>query len=221
MTREQFMGRLIELLSDIPEAERNDAILFYESCFEEAGPGEEQNLIAKMGSPEKVAARIKNGLNESNEAYSEYSETGYEDTREPKHTELPEVLNPPKNNSRIILAIIALIFLSPFLKGLFSGAAGVLITILLLPFLAVFALGVAAIGLILGGLASVASGIPLCFASAPVGILTIGVGCILGAGGLASLAALTYIASRWLPRVIAFFTNLFYRIFHRKEANRR
>lgn len=218
MTREQFMGRLLELLSDVPEQEQRDAVLFFESYFEEAGPGEEAQVIEKLGSPEKVAAQIRANLEESNDEYAEYSETGYEDSREGKHDQVPVVRGDRRTNSRIILAIIALIFLSPLLKGLFSGVIGVVVTIVLLPFLIVFALGIAAIGLLISAVACVTAGIPLCFGSAPVGILTIGVGCILGAVGMGSLAALFYIASKWLPKIVAFVTGLIGKIFHRGEA---
>lgn len=217
MTREKFMGRLIELLYDIPEQEKQDAILFFESYFEEAGPGEEENVIRKLGSPEKVAAQIKANLEESNEEYAEYSETGYEDTRENRHDQVPEILGQNRMNSKIILAIIALVFLSPLLKGIFSGAIGVIVTILLLPFLIVFALGVASIGLLIAAFVCMVVGIPLCFTQTPVGILTIGVGFILGAAGLASLAALAYMAAKWLPKIVSFVTNLIRKVFHRKE----
>lgn len=218
MTREQFMGRLLELLSDIPEQERQDAILFFESYFEEVGPGDEEKVIQKLGSPEKVAKQIKANLEESNEEYAEYSETGYEDAREPRNSQLPEVQNAGKTNSKMILAIIGLIFLAPLLKGIFSGALGVVVTILLLPFLIVFGLGVAAIGLLIGGVACTVAGIPLCFSSLPVGILTIGVGFVLGAIGFASLALLVSLAIRWLPRILAFVMGTIGKAFGRKGA---
>ncbi|MBQ0000465.1 MAG: DUF1700 domain-containing protein [Clostridiales bacterium] len=216
MTREQFMGKLIDLLSEIPEQERQDAILFFESYFEEAGPGEEQAVIAKLGTPEKVAAQIRANLEESNEEYAEYSETGYEDVREPKLEQLPEVRY-SKNNSKVILAIIALIFLAPLIKGIFSGVIGVIVTIVLLPFLVVFALGAASIGLLVGGIACIVAGIPLCFASLPLGILTIGVGCLIGALGLASLVLMVSLAGKWLPKIFAFITNRVSSFAHRKE----
>lgn len=219
MTREKFMGRLIELLSDVPEQERRDALLFFESYFEEAGPGEEEKVIEKLGSPEQVAEKIKANLEESNETYAEYSENGYQDTRESREVQLPRIRGQKITNSSIILAIIALIFISPLLKGLFGGAFGVIVTIILLPFLVVFALGVAAIGLLIGGIACVAAGIPLCFGTIGIGILTIGVGFILTSAGFASFAALIWMVLKFLPKILNYTTNLIGKIFHRKGAS--
>lgn len=218
MTREQFMGKLIELLSDIPEAERNDSILFFESYFEEAGPLEEENVIKKLGSPEKVAAQIRANLDESNEEYAEYTEKGYEDSRQSEHDQLPDLRKQKRTNSTIILSIIALVFLAPLLKGLFGGAAGILVTILLLPFLIAFGLGVASIGMLIGGVACVAVAIPLCFTAAPIGFLTIGAGFVITAVGIISLVLLIHVAWRLLPVIVNGITNLIGRIFHRKDG---
>ena len=42
MSREEFMDRLVYLLSDITEEEREDAILYYEDYFDEAGAEQEE-----------------------------------------------------------------------------------------------------------------------------------------------------------------------------------
>ena len=78
MDRAQFMKQLERLLSDISEAEKQEALAYYNSYFDEAGPENEASVIRELGSPGKVAAIIKADLDESNEEYAQYTENGYE-----------------------------------------------------------------------------------------------------------------------------------------------
>ena len=77
MSRKAFMARLDELLADITEAEKDEALSYYEEYFEDAGPENEEEVIQSLGSPEKVAATIKAGLSENAQEEGEFSETGY------------------------------------------------------------------------------------------------------------------------------------------------
>lgn len=90
MERAQFMEQLEKLLSDISEAERQEALDYYESYFDDAGPEKEAAVIRELGSPGKVAAIIKADLNESNDSYAEYTEHGYQDTRTREMDQVPD-----------------------------------------------------------------------------------------------------------------------------------
>ena len=59
MDRAQFMQELEKLLADISETERQDALDFYNSYFDDAGAENEASVLRELGSPEKVAAIIK------------------------------------------------------------------------------------------------------------------------------------------------------------------
>ena len=59
MNRIEFISRLETLLQDMPTQEREDAIAYYNDYFDDAGSENEQDVIASLGSPEKVAATIK------------------------------------------------------------------------------------------------------------------------------------------------------------------
>ena len=91
MDRAQFMEQLEKLLSDISEAERQEALAYYNSYFDEAGPENEASVIRELGSPGKVAAIIKADLDESNDSYAQYTENGYEDLRDSGNSYVPEV----------------------------------------------------------------------------------------------------------------------------------
>lgn len=297
MDRAQFMEQLKKLLSDISEAERLEALDYYENYFDDAGPENEAAVIRELGSPGKVAAIIKADLKESNDGYAEYTERGYEDSRNREHTQVPDKYtamtggkasqtgqngaaedkaetyeygtegtgdsqNGPEgfNNSRrygrsrgtqrrytgdtqgsgetydrtasragrgyhaekkrnsagIILVLILLVFLSPFIKGAVGGLVGVVVTIALLPFLLVFGLGAAALGLIIGAGACIGAGIGLCFSFAGAGILTIGIGCLLMALGILFCLAIGGIAGRLLPWFLRKITDFCYNLLHRR-----
>ena len=81
MNRAQFMEQLEKLLSDISEEERQEALDYYESYFDDAGEDQEANVIRELGSPGKVAAIIKADLRESSQNYREYTENGFQDDR--------------------------------------------------------------------------------------------------------------------------------------------
>ena len=80
MNKESFLKELSFLLSDLEEDEKKEALQYYQDYFDEAGPEREQEILAHIGSPEKVASEIKNGLFGDPDR-GEYTERGYYDER--------------------------------------------------------------------------------------------------------------------------------------------
>lgn len=348
MDRAQFMEQLARLLSDISESERQEALEYYESYFDDAGAGQESEVIRELGSPGKVAAIIKADLKESNDRYAEYSELGYEDTRTRESGQMPdkytqvartgenrdgshdenwnesrnesrdesrnerqnerrfgrdrarfeqalgragkqmdqalnragkqmdqafnkageqfgetfskageqfdEAINKAgeqfdqakrkagesfekagskaqeysdktrsraergyhyekkRNNAGIILLLIFLVFAAPLIHGAVGGIFGVIITILLLPFLLIFGLGAAALGLIAGAVGTIIPGIISCFGNPAAGILAIGIGCLLMALGILLGVAAVWLALKIIPALVRKFTDFCQRI---------
>ena len=90
MNRKEFLEQLERLLYDIPPQEREAALDYYSSYFDEAGEEKESSVIQELGSPGKVAAIIKADLKENeNNHYGEYTEYGYSDERF-DYREMPE-----------------------------------------------------------------------------------------------------------------------------------
>lgn len=86
MNRKEFLAQLARLLWDIPEADRKDALEYYENYFEDAGVENESSVIQELGSPGKVAAIIKTDLEGGQDGsgekeYGTYTENGYTDAR--------------------------------------------------------------------------------------------------------------------------------------------
>ena len=76
MSVDRFLDELNFLLSDLPEEEREEALDFYRCYFEDAGEENEDAVIAELGSPERLAYTIREGLKDKEDA-GEYTETGY------------------------------------------------------------------------------------------------------------------------------------------------
>lgn len=76
MNRAEFMSRLTALLQDVPPAEREEAITYYNEYFDDAGEGNEAGVIAALGSPEELARSIKAGLSDGGNG-GEFTESGF------------------------------------------------------------------------------------------------------------------------------------------------
>lgn len=76
MDRAEFMRRLSDLLQDVPPAEREEAIQYYNDYIDDAGEGNEAGIIASLGTPEELAKTIKAGLIDGGNA-GEFTESGF------------------------------------------------------------------------------------------------------------------------------------------------
>lgn len=76
MNRAEYMSRLTALLQDVPPAEREEAIQYYNDYFDDAGEGNEAGVIASLGSPEELAKSIKAGLADGGSG-GEFTESGF------------------------------------------------------------------------------------------------------------------------------------------------
>ena len=78
MNRQEFLNELENLLQNIPVADRLEAIRYYEDYFDDAGIENEDQVVKKLGSPERVAAIIQEDLrSDSMGDKGEFTENGY------------------------------------------------------------------------------------------------------------------------------------------------
>lgn len=78
MNRQEFLNELENLLQNISVSDRLEAIRYYEDYFEDAGIENEDQVIKKLGSPERVAAIIQEDLrSDSLGDIGEFTENGY------------------------------------------------------------------------------------------------------------------------------------------------
>jgi uncharacterized membrane protein len=83
MSRNEFMKKLENLLSDIPLDEKEEALQYYNNYFDDAGEEHEDEIIKELGSPERVASIIKaelDGSSSNQETRGYFDEKGYQDT---------------------------------------------------------------------------------------------------------------------------------------------
>ena len=62
MTKVEYLAKLDKYLRKLPKEDYQEAMDYFSEYFEEAGPENEQQVINDLGSPERVAAIIKAGL---------------------------------------------------------------------------------------------------------------------------------------------------------------
>lgn len=76
MNRVEFMESLTTLLQDVSEAEREEAIQYYNDYFDDAGDENEEEVIAALGTPDELAKSIRAGLSDNGQN-GEFTENGY------------------------------------------------------------------------------------------------------------------------------------------------
>jgi uncharacterized membrane protein len=167
MNRKDYLTELYQRLTALPltREDMTDALQFYEEYFDEAGPEQEQAVIAELGSPAYVAAQIALKLSSS-------------------PTPLCEKKKVFRKNTSVAWMIILGIFAAPVALPLALSAGAVLLSLLLAAFSVVLAFSVAGVACIATGLgtalyASVmvfSLGFPTAIYFVGVGLLTLGIG---------------------------------------------
>ena len=77
MSRKEFMQRLEALLSDLSENEREEALQYYNGYLDDAGSENEEVVLQELGTPEALAASIRQGLKEDGIGNGYFSENGF------------------------------------------------------------------------------------------------------------------------------------------------
>ena len=100
MSRDDFMRQLEMLLADVPQEEKQEALSYYQSYFEDAGTENEARILRELESPQKVAATIKADLGmEPGESVGEYTEHGFMDSRFQDRQEIKVAVGPSKEQA--------------------------------------------------------------------------------------------------------------------------
>lgn len=241
MTREEFMTELASMLQDISVEERVEAMQYYNDYFDDAGEKKEEKIAAELGSPAKVAAEVKAGLERGSSETSEYRETGYTDTRFEEQVSLAkreetaeksegssyhyaENAEVPKNSAKkdkiLKIAAIVLVALaaSPILISLAVGAFclvfGIVITVLAI----LFALVVVAVTMVIVGIVLSICGIITVVSQLPTGLALLGVGLIVAAIGAALTVAFGKLCFVVLPMIGKGLKGLWQKLINRKAV---
>lgn len=200
MNREEFLRQLELLLSGISEEERQDAMEFYRSYFEEA-EGSDEDVIAELESPQKAAESIlKNlGIEGNGSYYNSYANRDEEYYRNLNNT-VNNINGVKKDSSSNVWMILFLVFTSPVWLTLVLVAACVLLTVVL----AIFAIAVTVVAvmaaLIVAGFVLVGTGFSFMFGGGvPVGFGLLGTGLLLLALGVLAVVLVAWTFGWFLP----------------------
>lgn len=219
MSRAEFMTELRMLLADVTETEREEAINYYEDYFDDAGVENEASVLESLGTPEKVAATIKAGLNDETGENAEYSESGYSSFAYEKN----EVANMPakkwslKNGLWIIILILC-IFALPIMGPVCIAILGAMFGVLCAAAVLLFAVCVSGIAIIVAGVFLLIAGFMELLAAPFTAILLFGIGLILLGIGVAVAALGIWILKKAIPPLVRGFVNLCRRPFERKRG---
>lgn len=226
MNRAEFMERLRALLSDLEESEQVEALSYYEEYFDDAGAENEQELIKSLGSPEKVAKSIKEGLNDSDGKEGEFSEKGFQGYEEDGRN---EVGMHQKNKQRlsdrikglgvggILLFLILALFALPILAPICIGVIAMIFGIFGAAAALVCAVAIVGFALVIAGAAVFFSAFPGMLLSPAVGVLLIGLGFLLAGIGILLAILGIWIVGKLLPPIIRWIVRSIQKLFSRKE----
>lgn len=212
MNKEEFLRQLEQLLSDIPEMERREAMDYYENYFEDAGPENEMKIIEELGSPQKVAESMKRDLFGDN--YQAYERMNQQRQQE-------ELKKQQKENRtlRNILIIILLVFTSPIWIGILAGLFGIAVGILATLFaLAVTAVALEGSCLLVGVVLSILGIFKMVTGFPAVGLIVLALGMAMLAVGILGLIIVVWVIGRGLPWTVRGFVRLCKKPFQKRGA---
>lgn len=85
MKRTEFIEQLRELLREVEQDEKEEALQYYEDYLEEASILENMEVPESFGTPQQVAQTVRNGLSGKFEEEAEFTERGFQGFEEPKN----------------------------------------------------------------------------------------------------------------------------------------
>ena len=229
MNKATFMARLNELLADITEAEKEEALSYYEEYFADAGEENEESVIQSLGSPEKVAATIKAGLSENAQEEGEFSETGYTNSYYDTKDEIAarnlsseergfgkgKGLSGISTGGWVIILILCL-FALPILGPILLGIAGTIFGILVAIAAVIFAVFVTGVALVASAIALVVAGFATLFSAPIVGVALLGAALVVaGIGILAAILGL-WVVTKVIPPLFRGLVTIIRKPFERK-----
>lgn len=222
MSREEFMKQLENLLSDVSEEERKEALEYYRGYFEDAGVENEERILKELESPEKVAQTIKADLGmgkDKSEESRTYTECGYQDERFSDKQETSVATEKSNDKAgKILLIVIVAVLTSPIwvgiAGGLFGGAlglAGGLFGVLIAAIAAAGGLYIAGATLFGVGIAQMVVG------NVAAGIALLGASFLVLAIAILATIACVWLYGRFLPWLVRGIVTLCKRVFSGRE----
>lgn len=230
MNRIEFMTELASLLQDIPAEERRDAMQYYNDYFDDAGEGQEQQVIEELESPKKVAEKIKADMTgfrqeeekpnmpatkEQTQQSRQQTQQGYQQTQQ-GYQQAP----PPKSDrtSKIILIIAIVLVGLPIVLPVGLGGLCVVSGVVISLFALFLGLVIAAGAIAVTGIALFVSGLLCLVPELAVGFALMGIGMILTVIGAVALVGAVKLCMAAIPGICRGIVWICRRPFQRKAV---
>ena len=208
MDKNEFMRRLTVKLQSLPDDERIAAQRYYEEYFADAGPENEQQVIAELELPEQIANRI----------LAEYRDVALHDPEkqsgEGAEKETADQTQKKEKGRRPIwlialIVLIALPIIGPIALGIFGIAFGVFAA------LVGIWLALAIVGLVAAvtGFCVCIGGIITLFTNVAGGVLTIGGGLLTFGIGILLVSLIIWLSFEVLVPLFCWTINKVRRLF--------
>lgn len=218
MTKEQFLFQLEQKLLDIPEDERAEAMEYYRDYFSDAGPENEEQVIAELGSPDKVAASIKEGLHAGREDGGTVGQPPQMRGAANSYSQANQGRTRTDSRSKWILIIIVAILTFPVWIGVVGALFGLLVAVIAILLCLVAAAALLAVAGLIAGVICVIVGIVRFFTGGLIaGLMTVSVGLLLFAMGCLCMAALAFLFGQVMPWLLRSISNLLHNGFRRRK----
>ncbi len=221
MNRFEYMRRLEDLLSDISPSEKEEALTYYNDYFNDAGQENEQQVIEELGSPEQVAAGVKEGLGlqtydrvqdspEGEKNQNQSAQIGTDGNAGAQNTGSQNAFSqnsqiPPQPQQKkskpaweIALIVIGLIFASPLILALICVIFALIISVFSLIFGLLIGFGAAALALYVTAFACALLGLVVLPVNVLVSGALLGSGCLCAAAGILCMV-LTVLVAMTVP----------------------
>lgn len=236
MSRKEFMEELQVLLGELPAEEREEAIRYYDSYFEEAGADQEQIVLEELGSAGRIASQILRDYR-AEKSTGIYTEQGYqaqdaekqtpacysgEEKKEEQNAEGESgsgiyVTNKGLSGGALVVAILIAIITFPIWISLLATAFGLLMGLFGAAIGIVAGFGVGGVGCLIGGVAAFAIGIVKTFTVPVVGAALIAIGLLVFGLGCLMIAAVGGII-RLIIWIVNGIIKLLSRLFHGRKG---
>lgn len=201
MNRFEYMRRLEDLLSDISPSEKEEALTYYNDYFNDAGQENEQQVIKELGSPEQVAAGVKEGLGLQTYDRVQDSPEGQKNHNQSAQSRTDGNAGAQKKSKPawlITLIVIGLIFASPLILALICVVFAVIISVFSLIFGLLIGFGAAALALYVTAFVCAVLGLVVLPVNVLVSGALLGSGCLCAAAGILCMI-LTVLVAMTVP----------------------
>lgn len=195
----EFIRRLNDALSQLPQEERAAAVSYYEEYFSDAV--DDERAVIKLGSPESVAETI----------LKEYGAQTQKPSKEPS-------AKPAKSKMNIWLLVLVILGIPVWLPVL-VGVVVSIFSIVIACFAVLVSLLVSGFGMLLGGLCLVVVAIPaLIRLSLADGLFLLGAGLVLCAVGAVLSVVMFWAVVKATPPLVNGLVKLCKMPFKKREA---